>query len=89
MDVSVGQYSAPEYYPNDHSRNTGTQPAQPQSHHVEYHQGSFDDVVELHHAMEFRNSGFVNGAVDMSHVTSVVENTLHTPIDNNSFMQYI
>ncbi|KAF7968685.1 hypothetical protein HWV62_29688 [Athelia sp. TMB] len=85
MDVSVGQYAAPEYYPTNHS----TQPAQPQSQHAEYHQAPFDDIVELHHAMEFRTSGFVAGAVDMSRVTSVVENTLHTPLDSASFMHYL
>lgn len=37
------------------------------------------DILELHHAMEYNNPRYVAGAVDMSHVTSTVENTLHNP----------
>jgi len=37
------------------------------------------DILELHHAMEYHNSRRATEAVDMSHVTSTVENTLRAP----------
>jgi len=37
------------------------------------------DILELHHAMEFHKSGYADRATDMSHVTSSLENTLRAP----------
>jgi len=43
------------------------------------------DILELHHAMDFHDSGYSDRAIDMSHVTSSIENTLRAP---KLYLQY-
>lgn len=85
--LNIDTYSGQRYYQNEQSPNAPAQIPHPQGHRLDYRDAP--DLLELHHAMEFQSSGFVGGAVDMSHVTSVVENTLQTPTDNNLFMQFL
>jgi hypothetical protein len=88
VDVESNHFSNTGHY---HNPNPYPQPSPTDSHHSTttptgpYSPYNGQDILELHHAMEYHNSGYVAGAVDMSHVTTAVENTLCT---QEPYLQY-
>lgn len=85
LDMNPHHYSEPIYYQHNNNHNTYAQ--QPPVHSG--YQTPYDGqaALQLHHAMEYQNSGFVSTAVNMSHVTSAVENALHAH-DEDLYLQY-
>jgi hypothetical protein len=74
---------------NQYTQQTSLSPSSaegPRHHHSTTTQGGYtpysgQDILELHHAMEYRNAGYV----DVSRVTSTVDNTLQAP---EAYLQY-
>lgn len=82
----LNQFSNTDHY---HNPNPYPPTSSMESHQHQSTTGSYShyngEILELHHAMEYQNSGFVSGAVDMSYVTSTVENILQPP---EPYLQY-
>ena len=76
--------SVPKLYvdiDSNHFSDTGVQIPSIESHCLTPTAGPYSpfnsqDILELHHVMEFHKSGYADRAIDTSHVTSSIENTL-------------
>lgn len=82
QDTDAGQFDHQYHNPHAHpSPQTEGHYSTTGSYTPQYGQ----EILELHHAMEYQNSGYVSGTIDMADVTSVMENTLQAC---ETYLQY-